>query len=67
MQYSEDSEAGEGQRKKFRVCRDEEETEAGSGAVKVKKKKKKSWNDQGPSTSHPLEVIRPESMSLTAV
>lgn len=57
MQYSEDSEAGEGQRKKFRVSREEEETEAGSGGVKMKKKKKKkSWNDQEPSTSHPLEV-----------
>lgn len=58
MQYSEDSEAGEGQRKKFRVSREEEETEAGSGVVKMKKKKKKkkSWNDQEPSTSHSLEV-----------
>uniref|UniRef100_A0A3Q4GAE1 Trinucleotide repeat containing 18 n=1 Tax=Neolamprologus brichardi TaxID=32507 RepID=A0A3Q4GAE1_NEOBR len=56
VQYSEDSEAGEGQRKKFRVSREEEETEAGSGGLKVKKKKKKSWNDTEPSTSHPLEV-----------
>lgn len=71
MQYSEDSEAGEGHRKKFRVCREEEETEAGSGGVKVKKKKKKksSWNDQEPSTSHALEVICSEEhvLSLTAV
>lgn len=57
VQYSEDSEAGEGHRKRFRVSREEEETEAGSGGVKVKKKKKKkSWNDQEPSTSHALEV-----------
>lgn len=57
VQYSEDSEAGEGQRKKFRVSREEEESEAGSGGLKVKKKKKKkSWNDTEPSTSHPLEV-----------
>lgn len=59
VQYSEDSEAGEGQKKRFRVSRgEEEETEAGSGGVKVKKKKKKkkSWNDQEPSTSHSLEV-----------
>lgn len=58
VQYSEDSEAGEGQRKRFRVSREEEETEAGSGGVKMKKKKKKkkSWNDQEPSTSHALEV-----------
>lgn len=59
VQYSEDSEAGEGQRKKFRVSREEEETEAGSGGLKVKKKKKKkSWNDTEPSTSHPLEVLK---------
>lgn len=58
VQYSEDSEAGDVQRKRFRVSREEEETEAGSGGVKVKKKKKKkkSWNDQEPSTSHALEV-----------
>lgn len=56
MQYSEDSEAGDGQRKRFRVSREEEETEAGSGGVKMKKKKKKSWNDEEPSTSHGLEV-----------
>lgn len=58
MQYSEDSEAGDGQRKKFRVSRDDEETEAGSGGgkVKKKKKKKKSWADQEPTTSHALEV-----------
>lgn len=58
MQYSEDSEAGEGQRKRFRVSREEEEVEAGNGGVKIKKKKKKkkSWNDQEPSTSHALEV-----------
>lgn len=58
VQYSEDSEAGDGQRKRFRLSREEEETEAGSGGVKVKKKKKKkkSWNDQEPSTSHALEV-----------
>lgn len=58
MQYSEDSEAGDGQRKRFRLSREEEETEAGIGEVKVKKKKKKkkSWNDQEPSTSHALEV-----------
>lgn len=58
MQYSEDSEAGDGQRKRFRMSREEEEMEAGSGGVKVKKKKKKkkSWNDQEPSTSHTLEV-----------
>lgn len=58
VQYSEDSEAGEGQRKRFRVSREDEETEAGSGGgkVKKKKKKKKSWNDQEPSTSHALEV-----------
>nr|XP_019967742.1 PREDICTED: trinucleotide repeat-containing gene 18 protein-like [Paralichthys olivaceus] len=60
VQYSEDSEAGEGQRKRFRVSREEEETEAGSGGVKVKKKKKKkkSWTDQEPSTSHALEVLK---------
>lgn len=60
VQYSEDSEAGDGQRKRFRICREEEETEAGSGSVKVKKKKKKkkSWNDQEPSTSHALEVLK---------
>lgn len=57
VQYSEDSEAGDGQRKRFRLSREEEETEAGIGEVKVKKKKKKkSWNDQEPSTSHALEV-----------
>lgn len=59
VQYSEDSEAGEGQRKRFRASREEEETEAGSGGVKVKKKKKKkSWNDHEPSTSHALEVLK---------
>lgn len=58
VQYSEDSEAGDGQRKRFRLSREEEETDAGTGEVKVKKKKKKkkSWNDQEPSTSHALEV-----------
>ena len=61
VQYSEDSEAGDGQRKRFRVSREEEETEAGSG-VKVKKKKKKSWTDQEPSTSHALEVTPQTSM-----
>ncbi|XP_031734102.1 trinucleotide repeat-containing gene 18 protein [Anarrhichthys ocellatus] len=60
VQYSEDSEAGDGQRKRFRVSREEEETEAGSGGVKMKKKKKKkkSWNDEEPSTSHGLEVLK---------
>ncbi|CAB1452304.1 unnamed protein product [Pleuronectes platessa] len=63
VQYSEDSEAGEGQRKRFCVSREEEETEAGSGGVQVKKKKKKkkkkkSWTDQEPSTSHALEVLK---------
>lgn len=53
VQYSEDSEAGEGQRKRFRVSREEEETEP---EVKLKKKKKKSWKDQEPSTSHALDV-----------
>lgn len=60
VQYSDDSEAGDGQRKKFRLSREEEETEAGSGGVMVKKKKKKkkkSWNDSEPSTSHGLEVV----------
>lgn len=70
VQYSEDSEAGEGQRKRFRVSREEEETEAGSGGVKMKKKKKKkSWNDQEPSTSHALEVshLKVHGLSLPAV
>ncbi|TNN47649.1 Trinucleotide repeat-containing gene 18 protein [Liparis tanakae] len=61
LQYSEDSEAGDGQKKKFRVSREEEEMEAGSGGVKMKKKKKKkkkSWNDSEPSTSHGLEVLK---------
>ncbi|KAK5856620.1 hypothetical protein PBY51_008203 [Eleginops maclovinus] len=62
VQYSEDSEAGEGQRKRFRVSREEEDPEAAaSGGVKIKKKKKKkkkSWNDQEPSTSHSLEVLK---------
>ena len=62
VQYSEDSEAGDGQRKRFRVSREEEETEAGSGGVKVKKKKKKSWTDQEPSTSHALEVTHSKCM-----
>lgn len=66
MQYSEDSEAGDGQRKRFRLSRDEEEIEAGIGEVKVKKKKKKkSWNDQEPSTSHALEVSYSERRILT--
>ncbi|KAL6103290.1 tnrc18 [Pungitius sinensis] len=59
VQYSDDSEAGDGQRKRFRLSREEEEV--GSGGVKVKKKKKKknkSWNDAEPSTSHGLEVKR---------
>lgn len=58
MQYSEDSEAGDGQRKRFRLSREEEETEAGIREVKMKKKKKKkkSWNDKEPSTSHALDV-----------
>ncbi|KAM8845546.1 trinucleotide repeat-containing gene 18 protein isoform 1-T2 [Spinachia spinachia] len=58
VQYSDESEAGDGQRKRFRLSREEEE--AGSGGVKVKKKKKKkkSWNDAEPSTSHGLEVKR---------
>lgn len=67
VQYSEDSEAGEGQRKRFRgVSKEEEEMEAGSGGVKVKKKKKKkkSWNDQEPSTSHALEVSHLEVHDL---
>lgn len=54
MVYSEDSETGDGQRKRFRLSR-EEEMEAGIGDVK-KKKKKKSRPDQEPSTSHTLEV-----------
>lgn len=54
MQYSEDSETGDGQRKRFRLSR-EEELEAGIGDKK-KKKKKKSWADQEPSTNHSLEV-----------
>lgn len=58
VQYSEDSEAGDVQRKRFRLSREEEETEAGIREVKVKKKKKKkkSWNDKEPSTSHALDV-----------
>lgn len=58
MQYSEDSE--EGQRKRFRLSRDEEDTETGTGGVKKKKKKKKkSWNDQEASGAHILEVGSP--------
>lgn len=65
VQYSEDSEAGDGQRKRFRLSREEEEMEAGIGEVKVKKKKKKkSWNDQEPSTSHALEVSYAERRIL---
>lgn len=58
VQYSEDSEAGDGQRKRFRLSQEEEETEAGirEAKVKKKKKKKKSWNDKEPSTSHALDV-----------
>lgn len=58
VQYSDDSENGEGQRKRFRLSREEEATETGSGGVmqKKKKKKKKSWIDQELSSSHPLEV-----------
>lgn len=58
VQYSEDSETGDGQRKRFRLSREEEDVEAAIGEVKMKKKKKKkkSWNDQEPSTSHALEV-----------
>lgn len=57
VQYSEDSEAGEGQRKRFCLSRDEEDTETGTGGVKKKKKKKKkSWSDQEPSSTHALEV-----------
>ena len=68
VQYSEDSEAGEGQRKRFRASREEEDTEAGSGGVKVKKKKKKkSWNDQEPSTSNALEVNHVEVHILIPV
>lgn len=55
VQYSEDSEAGEGQRKRFRMSKEDEEMEASSG-VKMKKKKKKSWKDQETSTS--LEVLK---------
>lgn len=66
VQYSEDSEAGDGQRKRFRLSREEEETDIGIGEVKVKKKKKKkkSWNDQEPSTSHALEVGTFTGLSL---
>lgn len=68
VQYSEDSEAGDGQRKRFRLSREEEEMEAGIGEVKVKKKKKKkSWNDQEPSTSHALEVSYSEGRTLMLV
>ncbi|XP_037544799.1 trinucleotide repeat-containing gene 18 protein [Nematolebias whitei] len=58
--YSEDSEAGEGQRKRFRGSRDEEEMETGSAGLKAKKKKKKKiiWNEQEPSSSHSLEVLK---------
>lgn len=56
VQYSEDSEAGEVQRKRFRLSREEEDVDAG---VKVKKKKKKkSWKEQEPSTSHSLDVFK---------
>lgn len=56
VQYSEDSEAGEGQRKRFRVSREEEEMDSVNGDVKMKKKKKKNWTEQEPSSSHTLEV-----------
>lgn len=55
VQYSEDSEAGEGQRKRFRLSRDDTET----GTGEKKKKKKKSWNDQESSSAHVLEVGHP--------
>lgn len=55
VQYSEDSETGDGQRKRFRLSREEEEMEAGIGDVK-KRRKKKSRPDQEPCTSHTLEV-----------
>uniref|UniRef100_H3CNG8 Trinucleotide repeat containing 18 n=1 Tax=Tetraodon nigroviridis TaxID=99883 RepID=H3CNG8_TETNG len=45
VQYSEDSETGDGQRKRFRLSR-EEELEGGIG---------ESWADQDPSTSRTLE------------
>lgn len=63
VQYSEDSETGDGQRKRFRLSRDEEELEAAIGEKK-KKKKKKSWADQEPSTSHTLEVYNIEFFYL---
>lgn len=63
LQYSEDSEAGDGQKKRFRVSREEEEMEAANSVkIKKKKKKKKSWNDQEPSTSHALEVGHSERL-----
>lgn len=61
MQYSEDSETGDGQRKRFRLSREDDEAEAGIGDKK-KKKKKKSWADQEPSTSHTLEVASLDSI-----
>lgn len=64
MQYSEDSETGDGQRKRFRLSR-EEELEGGIGDKK-KKKRKKSWADQDPSTSRTLEVRPLESCQLFA-
>lgn len=59
MQYSEDSEAGDAQRKRFRISREEEDAETGDGGLKVKKKKKKkkkNWSEQEPSSSRALEV-----------
>uniref|UniRef100_A0A1A8VAS8 Trinucleotide repeat containing 18 n=1 Tax=Nothobranchius furzeri TaxID=105023 RepID=A0A1A8VAS8_NOTFU len=57
VQYSEDSEAGEGQRKRFRVSRGEDEMETGSAGLK-KRKNKKSWNDQESPSSHCLEMLK---------
>ncbi|KAG7281181.1 hypothetical protein CRUP_032884 [Coryphaenoides rupestris] len=60
-QYSEDSEAGDGQRKRFRLSQevDERDGGGGGGGVKLKKKKKKSvWSDAEPSGSASLEVLK---------
>lgn len=57
MQYSEDSETGEGHRKRFLVSREDEESEMGTLGLMIKKKKKsKGWKDQDASGSHVPEV-----------